>query len=159
MRNVFLLTILIGSTTSSAADPTVFPAADETALRATHDAFAKAWSAGDVKALLPLFADDAVRVGARGDVQNGKAQIKEAFEKLLAGPFKGASVKLSPPTLRMLSAELALKEGPFEIAVAGGPPVQGFSVEVMKKVNGAWLILETHPKLFPPAPPPPPQKR
>jgi hypothetical protein len=38
--------------------------------------------------------------------------------------------------------------------VPGGdrPPLRGYAIDVMKKVGAKWLILETHPKLFPPPP-------
>jgi hypothetical protein len=57
-------------------------------------------------------------------------------------------------TVRMLTPDLALWQGAMEIvpAVAGGS-VRGYVVQVMKKVSGRWLVLESHPKLFPPARP------
>jgi hypothetical protein len=29
-------------------------------------------------------------------------------------------------------------------------PLKGYVVQLMKKVDGRWLVLEAHPKLFPP---------
>jgi hypothetical protein len=42
----------------------------------------------------------------------------------------------------------------MEIVPPQGPPIKGHVVQLMKKVAGKWMILEAHPKLFPP----PPQK-
>lgn len=52
----------------------------------------------------------------------------------------------------MLTPEYAVWQGGIEIASPGRPAVQGHVVHVMKKVEGRWLILEGHPKIFPPAP-------
>jgi len=39
----------------------------------------------------------------------------------------------------------------MQIAPGGAaPPLRGYVVQVMKKVGGRWLVLEAHPKLFPP---------
>jgi hypothetical protein len=35
----------------------------------------------------------------------------------------------------------------------GAPPIKGYYLDVMKKVSGHWLTLESHPKLFPLPPP------
>jgi hypothetical protein len=53
----------------------------------------------------------------------------------------------------MLTPDFAIWEGAIEIAPTGGrPSMKGFAVDVMKRVGDAWLILETHPKIFPTIP-------
>lgn len=126
---------------------------DATATLQLHQDFAAAWGRGDTTALLTMFAEDAVRVGAAGDVQRGHAEIVTAYQRLLAGPFIGATVTIDPGTVRFLSADLALWQGGMEITPgADQPSLRGYSVDVMARVGATWLILETHPKLFPPAP-------
>ncbi len=49
-------------------------------------------------------------------------------------------------------SELAVWQGGLLIKPPGSL-LKGHVVQVMKKVNGRWLILEGHPKFFPPAPP------
>lgn len=127
---------------------------DEAAILDLHERFATAWSSGSVEALLAMFAPDAMRVGAAGDVQRTPAELRAAFDRLLTGRFKGAKVTLDRGSVRMLSADYAIWQAPMTIDPgAGKPPIHGYAVDVMKKVGGAWLILETHPKLFPPPPP------
>jgi uncharacterized protein (TIGR02246 family) len=103
-----------------------------------------------------MWTEDGVRVGAAGDVQHGRKEIAAALDALLNGRFKGAAVKFEHGAVRMLGPELALYQGPMEIVPPGGaPPIRGYYVDVMKRVSaGKWLILESHPKLFPPPPPP-----
>lgn len=123
---------------------------EERAILQQHADFAAAWSRGDAAALVEFFAEDAVRVGARGDVQQGRVEIAAAFERLLHGPFAGARVELSEGTVRLLAPDVALWRGRMEIVPSGGrPSLSGYSVDVMTKVDSTWLILETHPKLFP----------
>ena len=117
------------------------------------EAFSKAWSRGDAKAAASFYTVDGLRVGAAGDVQHGRLEIEAAYDRLLHGPFAGATVTQERGSVRALAADLALWQGAMEIAPAGGAPhVKGYVVQLMKKENGRWLVLEAHPKLFPPPP-------
>jgi len=126
---------------------------DQTQITDLHHDFIATWSRGDAKALVAFFATNATRVGVAGDVQHGQAEIRAAFERLFAGPFKGATIVSEPGTVRMLGNGFALWQGAIEIRPAGAPPpMRGYALDVMEKVNDRWLILETHPKAFPPPP-------
>ena len=118
-------------------------------------AFAEAWSKGDARAAASFFADDGTRVGAFGDVQHGRVEIEAAYERLLHQTMPGAVVKQERGNVRMLSPELVIWQAGIEIIPpGGGPSLQGHVIQVMKKVDGRWLILEGHPKIFPPPPTP-----
>lgn len=123
----------------------------EEAILELHKQFVTAWSGGDVERLLALFHEDAVRVGTRGDVQRGKAEMRRALSELFSGSYKGATVTMGKTEVRMLSPDLALWQGPMEIRMANEKaPVRGYALDVVEKRAGTWRILETHPKLFPP---------
>ncbi|MBI3761064.1 MAG: SgcJ/EcaC family oxidoreductase [Chloroflexi bacterium] len=116
-------------------------------------AFAEAWSKGNAKAAASFFTDDGTRVGALGDVQHGRAEIEAAYDRLLHQTMPGAIVKQDRGSVRMLSPELAVWQGGIEIFPPNGAPaLKGHVVQVMKKVKGRWLVLEGHPKIFPPPP-------
>lgn len=135
-------------------DKTMAP--DDEQLHRLREEFGVAWSKGDAAAAARFWTEDGVRVGAAGDIQHGRKEIAAALDRLLNGPFKGASVRMEKGTVRMLSADVALYQGAMQIDVGQGrPPIKGYYLDVMKKVGGAWLILEGHPKLFPPPPPKP----
>jgi uncharacterized protein (TIGR02246 family) len=126
---------------------------DDAAIRAELDAFEAAWNRGDAAAAASFFTEDGVRMGAFGDVQHGRAELEAAYEDLLHGAMAGATVRQGPPTVRMLTPGLAVVQGSMEIVPAGdGPVMRGHVVQIMTKVNGRWLVLEAHPKLFPPRP-------
>jgi len=127
---------------------------DEDAIITATQEFAVAWNKGDARAAAAFYTEDGVRVGAMGDSQQGRAEIEDAYQRLLSGPFAGASVTQEPGSVRMLGADLAVWKAGMQIQPAeGGTVMKGHVVQVMKKVEGRWLILEAHPKLFP-APPP-----
>ena len=113
-------------------------------------AFAEVWNRGDAKAAAAFFTEDGARIGAFGDAQLGRAEIQAAYERLLHQTMPGATVKQERGKVRMLSPELAVWQGGIEIIPAdGGHTLKGHVVQVMKKVEDRWLILEAHPKIFP----------
>jgi uncharacterized protein (TIGR02246 family) len=126
---------------------------EEEAIFAEILAFKEAWSRGDAKAAASFYTEDGVRVGAFGDVQHGRAEVEAAYDRLLHQTMPGAKLNQERGTIRMLNSELVVWQGAFEILPPDGlPALKGHVVQVMKKVNGRWLILEAHPKIFPPPP-------
>ena len=127
---------------------------DEQTILNETASFAVAWSKGDAKLAAGFYTEDGRRVGAFGDIQNGLLEIEAAYERLLHQTMPGAVVKQERGSVRMLTAELAVWQGGMEIIPAdGGASLKGYVVQVMKKAGNRWLILEAHPKLFPPARP------
>lgn len=52
--------------------------------------------------------------------------------------------------VRMLSPEFAVWQGNLEIIRPDGTSAKGHVVEIFKKVNDRWLIVEAHPKVASP---------
>jgi uncharacterized protein (TIGR02246 family) len=120
---------------------------------AETQAFAEAMNAGDAALAASFYTDDGVRVGGFGDKQRGRAEIEAAYLRLLKETMPGAHFNQERGTVRILTPELAVWQGGIEIFVPGTDvPIKGHVVQVMKKSDGRWLILEAHPKLFPPRP-------
>jgi len=122
---------------------------DEQSILKETEAFADAWNRGDPKAAASFFTEDGVRVGAFGDKQRGRAEIEAAYDRLLHQTMPGARVNQERGEVRSLSPNLAIWQGGIEIVPPSGPPLKGHVVQVMKKVEGRWMILEAHPKIFP----------
>lgn len=156
MRNLVTFTLLVSAgcsqqTQSSKPEAEMFPEKQK-AIIAEVQAFQVAWNNGDAKLAASFFTEDGVRVGAFGDVQHGRVEIEAAYDKLLHQTMSGAVANMEPGTVRMLSSELAIWQGDLEIVPpAGAPSMKGYVVQVMKKTGNRWLILEAHPKFFPPA--------
>ena len=112
--------------------------------------FAVAWSKGDAKAAAGYYTEDGRRVGAFGDIQDGRSEIEAAYDRLLHQTMPGAVVKQERGSVCMLTPELAVWQGGMEIIPADSSiALKGYVMQVMKKVGNRWLILEAHPKLFP----------
>ena len=123
---------------------------DEENIYKENDNFLEVWNQGDAKAAASFYTEDGVRVGAMGDIEHGREEIAAAYDNLLHKGMPGAKAKMEKGTIRMLTPELAVWQGGLEIHKPdGSPPMKGYVVQVMKKVNNKWMILEAHPKLFP----------
>ncbi len=116
-------------------------------------AFAEAMNAGDAALAASFHAEDGVRVGGFGDVQHGREEIEAAYDRLLNQSMPGAQLIQERGSVRMLTPELAVWQGNLEIVIPGREAsLRGHVVQVMQKCNGRWLILEGHPKIYPPPP-------
>ena len=150
---ILLLAVVSGCDNNSTTKETVMNDKDRMEIQKENAAFGEAWDRGDAKAAASFFTENGVRVGAFGDVQHGRDEIEMAYDKLLHQTMPGAKVKMEEQSIRMLSPEMALTQGRIEIFPAGSnESMKGYVVQVMKKVDGRWLVLEAHPKLFPPRP-------
>ena len=154
LRNIFKLLFFAGAigcnNNSMTTKETAMKDQDQMDIQKENAAFGAAWDKGDAKVAASFFTEDGVRVGAFGDVQHGRAEIEAAYDKLLHQTMPGAKVIMEEQSMRMLSPELALTQGRIEIFPEGSSEsMKGYVVQVMKKVNGRWLVLEAHPKLFP----------
>jgi uncharacterized protein (TIGR02246 family) len=150
---VLALTLLVlGCTTCPKPETPMSSAGDAEAIYHEIQAFSDVWSKGDAKGAASFYTEDGVRVGAAGDVQHGRTELEAAYDQLLHGRFAGATVSQERGTIRVLTSDLALWQGGMQITPPGAPPIKGYVVQLMKKVNGRWLVLEAHPKLFPPPP-------
>jgi len=121
------------------------------AIIAETQAFVAAMNAGDAALAASFYSEDGRRVGAFGDVQDGRGEIASAYHRLLHETMSGTQFIQERGTVRMLSPGLAVWQGGLELVVPGSDlPIRGHVVQVMKKVEDRWLILEGHPKFFPP---------
>lgn len=123
---------------------------DEEAIIGYTAAFSNVWNRADAKAAATFYTEDGVRVGAYGDIQIGRIEIEKAFDRLFHQTVPGASVpqdRRDSPHAFSRSCDLA----GMEIVPPGGrPPIKGAVVQVMKKFEGRWLVLESDAKFFPP---------
>ena len=149
---VGLISLLVGP--RGAAGAGSMNASDIAGIEQVQRDFKAHWTAGDAAACAAAYTEDGVRVGSRGDVQHGRAEIQRAYAKLFSGPFQGASITNGPPSLRPLGHDYALCEAPFTITTARGTVIEGFSLDVMQKLRGRWWMLESHPRLYPSSPEP-----
>jgi len=115
------------------------------------NAFVDAWNNGDAKVAALFFTENGWRVDVSGDTQQGQSELETAYDRLLHETMPGAKVALERGNIRMLTPEFAIWQGGLEITPPnGGLVLKGYIVQVMQKVAGRWLVLEAHPKFYPP---------
>jgi uncharacterized protein (TIGR02246 family) len=156
MRNFSLVLVAVALASCAFAEAAF---ADATAIAKQHDeAFGKACSAGDVKAVVALYTDDAYVIWP-GAGEEGKG--KAAIEKLATGL---CDPKLG--TKAVLKDDVGLQLDPTHIAIVGhwevtqkgpdGKPMtsQIRASEVIVKTAGGWRYVVDHASIgVPPAEP------
>jgi len=129
----------------------------EEAIYAETEAFRQAWNKGDAKLVTSFFTDNAIRVdgvGATGATQRGRNELEAAYNRLFHETMTGIQMKyLDKGEVRKLSPDIVVWQGNLEIIRPDGTSTKGHVVEIFKKVNDRWLIVEAHPKVSsPPVP-------
>lgn len=115
-----------------------------------EDSFHDAWYSGDAKKIVMFFTEDGIRVGPDGVIQHGRKELEEAYDKLL-NMMPGSTIKFEPGSIRILCDDFATWQSKLTIILAGDKPsLSGYSFDLLKKIDGRWLILETHPKMIAP---------
>jgi uncharacterized protein (TIGR02246 family) len=103
-----------------------------------------AFAKGDAKALAGFYTDDAVRTSQPGGTVVGRAAIEKEFAANLAGPWKGATIKIMAGTSRPVGPDSLVNEGTWEVSGKGpdGAPMtmKGYYVNTLVKKGGAWAI-------------------
>ena len=101
------------------------------------DQYLAAYNKGDVKALVALYTDDAMRVSPDGSFVTGKAAIEKGYQAALGGGG-GGQLPLKPGQTLMVTADVAVIEGTFE--VASTPPARGRYVNTIVRKAGSWKL-------------------
>ena len=127
-------------TKSAAAIPKAAPGPDEKAVRATAEAFTKAFNAGDAKALGSLWASDAEYTDEAGNVLLGRDAIEQEYANLLKDNA-GAVLALTIQSIRFLSPDVAVEKGIARVRDASGTneAAARYTITHVKR-EGRWLM-------------------
>jgi uncharacterized protein (TIGR02246 family) len=134
---------------------------DEAAIRAISPAWAKAYNAGDAKAISALYAEQAVLLPPGAPATKGNAAINAYFAKDTAESAKaGVTFTLDPKSDVGISGDLGWESGTYAVKAKSGASVEvGKYLTVYKKSDGKWLIIrDTWNADAPPAPATPAKK-
>jgi uncharacterized protein (TIGR02246 family) len=118
------------------------PSAEERPIRDLLDAFAKAYSGADLKALAACFTDDANVVDSAGESTRGKSAVVEMYASSLE---ENPNLKLEPKVqeIRFLTPDVARVEGQTRLSTDAGDASEftRFSSLVVKR-GWKWLVAE-----------------
>jgi uncharacterized protein (TIGR02246 family) len=123
-----------------AAKPTASISEDEAAIRAGTQEYAKAFAAGDAKALAAMFAPDADLIDERGKSFKGQKAIEREFATIFAD-HAGAQVSIKVDAVKFLSPDVAIETGTASGQSKDGTASPGTKYSaVLVKVDGKWLL-------------------
>ena len=108
------------------------------ALEKLADDYQVAVNKADAKAVAALYTADAWRVGPNGQLITGRAAIEQDYAGAFAGPLKGAKLTLRPGKTQMVTADVALIEGSYELV--GGAGGKGRYLNTVKREGSQWLL-------------------
>jgi uncharacterized protein (TIGR02246 family) len=120
--------------------------------------WAAAFQKADAKALAAFYSEGAVRVTPQGGTVVGRPAIEKEFATNFAGPWKGATIKISVGKVESLGPETGLAEGTYEVMgvkMPDGKPaaaIKGSYLNTVVKKNGGW-VLASNAAVEPPPPP------
>jgi uncharacterized protein (TIGR02246 family) len=104
------------------------------------DAFTAAYNKGDAAGIGAIYAEDGLRVAPDGTVLSGRAAIQENYAASLAGPMKGAKIKLTAGATRQLTADIHVVVGTWELTGGQAGPLSGSYINTIVRKDGAWRI-------------------
>jgi uncharacterized protein (TIGR02246 family) len=112
---------------------------DERAIQSVDAAYARAYNAGDARALAALFTEDAEVIGESRDRLRTRAVIEQVFGSMFQ-QRPGAVITIAPASLRFYSPDVAQEEGQTLVKIANGeaPASLHYSAILVKQGN-RWM--------------------
>lgn len=151
---LLVLSLLVVSTGSVLAEEKA-----DAAARGLDEAFLKAAEAGDLAAVMALYADDAEIIWpGLGEEAIGKKAIEPQARDFIAALKSGTKLSLKSVNARHLTPDLITNSGRWEETSTGpdGKPVTKIlrTTEVSKKQGDKWVFVVDHASVGWPASPP-----
>lgn len=136
----FLATWGVAAGSGVAGDDVTKPGAEEKAIRQAAVGYAKAFNAGDAKAIAELWTTDGELIDDQGRELHGRKAIVKEFADMFAAN-KGLSAEIAVDSVRFPAKDVAIETGTAWIRNASGAPVSAARyLAVHVKQQGKWLI-------------------
>jgi uncharacterized protein (TIGR02246 family) len=120
------------------------------ALKARAEEFTKAFDKGDAKALSEFWTADGDYVDQAGHTLKGHKEIEAAFEKQFE-TAKGARLRITTTSLRVLKDDLAIEDGTTELLYPNdAPPTTARYTAVHVKQGGQWYLASVRDAVYVP---------
>ena len=132
----------------------------DAAIRARVKQYVAAYNRGDAKGVALIYSRDGTHTYATGLTHRGRLEIEKGLGALLAGPFKGTQIQITPERIRLLGVAVAVEEATFLVSglkTAAGQQldaVTGLCLGVYQKQGQQWFAAAVQCMV----PPPPPGK-
>ncbi len=124
---------------TAASAPVAARPQDEKAIQLAAEAFAKAYNAGDAKAIAALFLADGEIVNDQGESTQGR----EGIEQVFAGIFKDhpkTHIDLAGKSIRFIGPDTAVEDGVATVTYGPDEPAERSPYTVVySRQHGKWL--------------------
>lgn len=115
---------------------------DETAVRAVETAYDRAWSAGDLDALMACVVDDAVLINPRGETAAGAEEIRAALGAFLLGEARNSVHESEIIRIAFVGDDVAVVDGQAVIRKPGSarPTFEHPFTDIVVRTPSGWGI-------------------
>jgi len=112
----------------------------DAAIRATADAFVKAFDRGDAKAVAALWTEDGTMADDRGEIFKGRKAIEDQYAAFFKA-YPGAKMEVTIKSIDFPTPSMAVEDGTAQVVDhPAGPPVASRYTAVHVLENGKWLM-------------------
>jgi uncharacterized protein (TIGR02246 family) len=109
-------------------------------IRATADAFIKAFNAGDAKAVAALWTPAGTMADDRGEIFKGRKAIEDQYAAFFKA-FPGAKMVIAIKSIDFPAASMAVEDGMAQVFTRQpGPPVASRYTAIHVRENGKWQM-------------------
>jgi len=121
----------------------------EAEIRATADAFVKAFNAGDAKAVAALWTANGTMADDQGEIFKGRKAIEDQYAAFFKA-HPGAKMKVAVKSIEFPTPSMAVEDGTAQVvAQHGGPPVASRYTAVHVREDGKWLMASVRETAIP----------
>lgn len=112
-------------------------------IRKTEEAYDQAWQQGDIKGIMVCFTDDAVLISPRGDVANGKDEIRNLLGNFLKSEAKSTKHTSHITRISFVTDDVAVVDG--EAYIEGSENLSASDIhhsftDILVRTGKGWLI-------------------
>jgi uncharacterized protein (TIGR02246 family) len=129
---------------------------DEDAIRAAVESYVVAYNRGDAKAVAAHWGDSGEWISPSGQRFQGKQAIEKEMESLFA-ENKGVRIEVINPSVRLVSADVAMEKGTVRVIRPQEPPKDSTYLAIHVKKDGQWKLDSVHETDVPDVPAASPQ--
>lgn len=135
-----ILAILSFAPCAMAAEKAGGEKSPEAAIRATADAFVKAFNRGDAKAVAALWTANGSLADERGEIFKGRKAIEDQYAAFFKA-YPGAKMEVTIKSIEFPTETTAIEDGTAQVtSERAGPPAVGRYTAVHVREDGKWLM-------------------
>jgi uncharacterized protein (TIGR02246 family) len=114
-------------------------ASDQEAIRTALRGYVAAFNKGDLDGLMAYWSADPEFISESGETTRGREALTALFKATFT-EHKGATMKITVKSVRLLKPDVALQDGLVTVTAADGTPDKGAYTSVWTRTDGKWLL-------------------